>query len=204
MARLPHSSRKRSRPRQDGADPDEAQSRRPTQRLRRDASDARDQTRPTSSISSLGPDPEEWYGYGDDDALYNLFSTATPACFTTIPRPHGSQGLDEPWWELRDSEIYLSLDFPTPARPMHRVRQALPGPVLSERLQARRDAKAQEKERRTQLRGLDTRFRSALEVHREEDTESQPTLSGCLSYRSSPDPTVTQERITTSRETATS
>lgn len=47
----------------------------------------------------------------------------------------------------RDSEIYLSLDFPTPARPMHRVRQALPGPILNERLHAR-DVEVQKKERR--------------------------------------------------------
>lgn len=155
---------------------------------------------------SGGPDPEEWHGYSDDDALYNLFTTAPPACSTTIPRRHGSQGLDEPWWELRDSEIHLSLEFPTPARPMHRVRQALPGPILGERLQARRGAKAQEKERRKQLqlRDLDTRFRSALEVHKEEDTESHPTSSGYLSYRWSPDSTVARERIILSRETAIS
>ena len=81
------------------------------------------------------PDPEEWYGHGDDDALYNLFTTGPLACFTTIPRPHGSQGLNEPWYELRnDYEIFLSPDFSTPGRPMYLVRQALPGPILSERI----------------------------------------------------------------------
>ncbi|KAK4232655.1 hypothetical protein C8A03DRAFT_20094 [Achaetomium macrosporum] len=89
MARFPNSSRKGSRSTHDNADLNEAQSR-PTKRLRRDTSDPREQTRPTSSGSSLGPDPEEWYGYGDDDALYNLFATAPPERFTTIPRPHGS------------------------------------------------------------------------------------------------------------------
>lgn len=143
MARLPNSSRKRSRSRHDSAEPGTMQSRRPTKRLQRDASDPRGQTRPQSSSSSLGPDPEEWYGCGDDDALYNLFATNPPAHFSTIPRPHGSHGLDEPWWELRnDSEIYLSLDFPTPARPMHHVKLALPGPAFSERMQARRSGRA--------------------------------------------------------------
>ena len=134
MARFPSSSRKGSRSKHENADLDEAQSR-PAKRFRRDTSNTREQTRPTSSGSSLGPDPEEWYGYGDDNALYNLFATNPPAHFTTIPRPHGSQGLDEPWWELRnDSEIFLSLDFPIPARPMHHVKLALPGPALSERM----------------------------------------------------------------------
>lgn len=200
MARLPNSSRKRSQSRHDNADAGEAQSRRPAKRLQRDTSDTRDQTGPTSSSSSSGLDPEEWYGYGDDDALYNLFATAPPARFT-IPRPHGAQGLDEPWWELRnDSEIYISLDFPTPARPMHRVRQALPGPILSERIQARRDAKAQEKDLRTRLRGLDTRFRSALEIYKEEDMESHPTSSRCSSRPSSPNSTVARERTIISQE----
>jgi hypothetical protein len=75
--------------RHDIADLDEAQSQ-TKKRFRRDTSDARERTRPLSSSSSLGPDPEEWYGYGDDNALYDLFATNPPAHFTTISRPHGS------------------------------------------------------------------------------------------------------------------
>ncbi|EAQ84699.1 hypothetical protein CHGG_08713 [Chaetomium globosum CBS 148.51] len=181
MAGLPNSSQKRSRSRQDIADLDKAEFRL-TKRRHPNAFDTREQTRPTSSSSGLVPDPEEWNGDGDDDALYNLFATAPPERFATIPRPHGARGLEEPWWELRDDpEIYLSLDFPTPERPMHR----------------------QEKDRTSRLRGLHTRFRSALEIYREEDVESHPASSGYDSHWASSEFAVTQEKTIISREKVT-
>ncbi|KAJ6436342.1 ankyrin repeat domain-containing protein [Purpureocillium lavendulum] len=52
-------------------------------------------------------DPELHYGHGDDNALYNLFATWPETYFTTLPKPHGNRGIDEPYWELRQSQIFL-------------------------------------------------------------------------------------------------
>ena len=80
MARFSNSSRKRSQSRHDIADLDEAQSQL-KKRHRRDTSDTREQTRPPSSSSSLGPDPEEWYGDGDDDAFVQSLRDQFPGTF---------------------------------------------------------------------------------------------------------------------------
>jgi hypothetical protein len=111
------------RPRRDSTDPDKGQSR-PRKRSRHDppngsrrsSVNTRNQSRRSSLTSSSGTGPEKWYGVGDDDAaLYNIFETFQEARFTTIPRPHGSQGLDEPWWNLhRDSKTFLTNNFLTP------------------------------------------------------------------------------------------
>ena len=61
----------------------------------------------SSSATNIG----EYYGLGDEGALENLFASY-PQSLSTFPRPHGSQGLNEPPWELRfDQEIHLSNDF---------------------------------------------------------------------------------------------
>ncbi|KAJ0136011.1 Uncharacterized protein HZ326_20990 [Fusarium oxysporum f. sp. albedinis] len=52
------------------------------------------------SASSIATSIEQHYGIGDQDALGNLFASY-PQTFSTFPRPHGSQGLHEPSWELR-------------------------------------------------------------------------------------------------------
>ena len=83
-----------------------------------------DSPQSAASAASIG----QYYGLGDEDALGNLFASY-PRSFTTVPHPHGSQVLHEPWWELRfDHEIYLSNDF-LPALPRsQRVRNPIPGP----------------------------------------------------------------------------
>ncbi|KJZ69707.1 hypothetical protein HIM_10901 [Hirsutella minnesotensis 3608] len=48
-------------------------------------------------------DPELHYGDGDDNALYNLFATWPENYFSSLPKPHGNRGIDEPYWELRQS-----------------------------------------------------------------------------------------------------
>lgn len=81
---------------------------------------------PQSSVSaaSIG----QYYGLGDEDAIGNLFASY-PRSFTTVPHPHGSQGLHEPWWELRfDHEISLSNDFLSALPRSQRVRIPIPGP----------------------------------------------------------------------------
>jgi hypothetical protein len=194
-----NSSTKRSNPRV--TENDQVRSR-PSKRIRRETTTRHDQSRPTSSTSSSGTDPENWYGYGDDDAVYNIFATHPPALFSTVPRPHGSKGMNEPWWQLRnDSEIYLSNDFPSPGRPSQRVAQPIPGPAPSERMQARHDAKAERRKRRSRWRGLDTKFCTAGDLWRAENKGSRsPSTS---SSQSSPR-SITREITSTTRETVRS
>ncbi|KAF5120881.1 hypothetical protein E5D57_013217 [Metarhizium anisopliae] len=52
-------------------------------------------------------DPELHYGAGDDNALYNIFATWPENYFSSLPKPHGNRGIDEPYWELRQSRIFL-------------------------------------------------------------------------------------------------
>jgi len=63
------------------------------------------------TIAALAPhpafDPELHYGDGDDNALYNLFATWPENYFSSLPKPHGNRGIDEPYWELRQSQIFL-------------------------------------------------------------------------------------------------
>ncbi|KAJ3455755.1 hypothetical protein MRS44_017237 [Fusarium solani] len=80
------------------------------------------------SASSNGTSIGQYYGVGDGDAIGNLFASY-PQTFTTAPRPHGSQGLHEPRWELRfDHELYLSNDFPSQGGRRQRVIIPIPGP----------------------------------------------------------------------------
>jgi hypothetical protein len=182
---------------------------RQSKRVRREPTDSNDhsvptcstsdRSRPTSSTSSSGIDAEKWYGYGDDEALYNIFGTYLPAHFSTVPRPHGSQGMDEPWWQLRnDSEIYLSNDFPYPGRGGQRVTQPIPGPEPSDRRQARHDAHLERRERESRLRGLDTKFCTAGDLWR---TENQGSGTPSTSSSQSSPKSITRERTTTTRET---
>ncbi|OWT42543.1 mutator-like element [Pochonia chlamydosporia 170] len=52
-------------------------------------------------------DPELHYGAGDDNALYNIFATWPDNFFSSLPKPHGNRGVDEPYLELRQSQIFL-------------------------------------------------------------------------------------------------
>ncbi|KAH6870908.1 hypothetical protein B0T10DRAFT_417921, partial [Thelonectria olida] len=70
---------------------------------------------------------EQHYGIGDQDALGNPFASY-PQTFSSFPRPHSSQGLHEPSWELRsDYEIYLRNDFPSGRRRSQRIRALITG-----------------------------------------------------------------------------
>jgi hypothetical protein len=63
------------------------------------------------SLSSSTTSISHSYGIGDENALDNLFASY-PQTFSSLPHPHGSQGLHEPPWDLRfDHEIYLQNDF---------------------------------------------------------------------------------------------
>ncbi|OAQ57749.1 transposase [Purpureocillium lilacinum] len=66
----------------------------------------------TNMTSTVTPptalfDPELHYGDGDDNALYNLFATWPESYFSSLPEPHGNCGVNEPYWDLRLSQIFL-------------------------------------------------------------------------------------------------
>ncbi|RKK65216.1 hypothetical protein BFJ69_g16488 [Fusarium oxysporum] len=83
-------------------------------------------TATSSTATSIG----KYYGIGDEDTLGNLFASY-PQTFSTIPQPHGSQGLHEPAWDLRfDYEIYLQNDFLSRRMQHQRVRAPIPGPEI--------------------------------------------------------------------------
>ncbi|OAQ59514.1 Zn(2)-C6 fungal-type DNA-binding domain-containingprotein [Purpureocillium lilacinum] len=127
---LPTTSGRRSRKRARTPSPrEEPQEPRPLKRRRHspqsDCSPSMTVGSPRSAASatSIG----QYYGLGDEDALGNLFASY-PRSFTTVPHPHGSQGLHEPWWELRfDHEMYLSNDFLSALPRSQRVGIAIPG-----------------------------------------------------------------------------
>ncbi|OAQ60391.1 hypothetical protein VFPBJ_11561 [Purpureocillium lilacinum] len=54
------------------------------------------------TVTTLAPDavfdPELHYGDGGDSALYNLFATWPENYFSSLPKPHGNRGVDEPYW----------------------------------------------------------------------------------------------------------
>ncbi|KAL6405353.1 hypothetical protein AUP68_11106 [Ilyonectria robusta] len=80
------------------------------------------------SASSIATNIGQYYGLVDEGALENLFASY-PQSLSTFPRPHGSQGLNEPPWELRfDQEIHLSNDFPSGRRRSQRIRAPIRGP----------------------------------------------------------------------------
>ncbi|PWI63997.1 hypothetical protein PCL_07432 [Purpureocillium lilacinum] len=64
-----------------------------------------------AGVSLAAFDPEPHYGDGDDNALYNLFATWPEAYFTSLPKPQGNRGIDEPYWEPWQSQIYLDDSF---------------------------------------------------------------------------------------------
>jgi hypothetical protein len=84
------------------------------------------------STSSSTTSMSRFYGLGDHNAVDNLFASF-PQTFSSLPRPHGSQGLHEPAWELRsDHETYLQNDFfrGRRRRRPQRVTARIPGPEL--------------------------------------------------------------------------
>ncbi|GKU09481.1 mule transposase protein [Fusarium langsethiae] len=107
-------------------------------------------------------DPEPYYGV-NDDALYNLFATWPESYFTSLPRPHGSRGIDEPWWNLRQSQIFLDDSFwGGGARRLFTA--AIPGPDELERRRLRRLSRVDEVDTNTRIAAC---FQTALNFARE-------------------------------------
>ncbi|KAF6528093.1 hypothetical protein HZS61_008395 [Fusarium oxysporum f. sp. conglutinans] len=103
-----------------------------------------------------------YYGIGDEDALGNLFASY-PQTFSSFPRPHGSQELHEPPWELRfDHEIHLSNNFPSGRTRSQRVRIPVPGPETDLLLSASSPRSTQRPPTATRAE-----FESALKLVRE-------------------------------------
>ena len=104
-------------------------------------------------------DPEPHYGDGDDNALYNLFATWPEAYFTSLPKPQGNRGIDEPYWEPRQSQIFLDDNFR--GRGVQRLfKSVIPGPDKLERQRMREKAEHRDSEDGT---GRKACFQSALE-----------------------------------------
>lgn len=94
-----------------------------------------------SQVTQALFDPETHYGEGDDDALYNLFATWPENYFTSLPKPHGNRGIDEPYWEMRPSQIFLDDSFRR--RGVRRLcASAIPGPDKLERERLREQLKS--------------------------------------------------------------
>lgn len=51
---------------------------------------------PRYGVSPAEFDPETHYGAGDDNALYNLLATWPDSFFSSLPKPNGKHGIDEP------------------------------------------------------------------------------------------------------------
>ena len=111
-------------------------------------------------------DPELYYGDGDDNALYNLFATWPEAYFTTLPKPHGDRGIDEPYWELRQSQIFLD-DWFRGCGDRRLFTSFVPGPDKLERVRSREQANSDDVELHTRST---VRFRSALDFAQEQAT----------------------------------
>ncbi|KJZ68574.1 hypothetical protein HIM_12036 [Hirsutella minnesotensis 3608] len=109
-------------------------------------------------------DPELHYGDGDNNALYNLFATWPENYFSSIPKPHGNRGVDEPYWELRQSQIFLDDWFR--GRGARRLFTSfVPGPDKLERVRSREQANSDDVEQHTRST---VRFRSALDFAQEQ------------------------------------
>ncbi|GAB0139099.1 putative transposase [Epichloe bromicola] len=109
-------------------------------------------------------DPELHYGDGDDNALYNLFTTWPESYFSSLLKPHGNRGVDEPYWELRQSRIFLDDCFRSGG--MRRLfTPVVPGPDRLERERLREQATSGDAEQRTRST---VRFRSALDFAQEQ------------------------------------
>jgi hypothetical protein len=109
-------------------------------------------------------DPELHYGDGDDNALYNLFATWPESYFSSLPRPHGYCGVDEPYWELQQSRMFLDDCFRG-----HGARRlftpVVPGPDGLERERFREQALSDDAEPRVES---SVRFQSALDLAQEQ------------------------------------
>ncbi|KAK4068501.1 hypothetical protein Purlil1_13791 [Purpureocillium lilacinum] len=103
-------------------------------------------------------DPEVHYGDGDDNALYNLFATWPENYFSSLPKPHGNRGIDEPYWELRQSQIFLD-DWFRGRGARQLFTSFVPGPDKLERVRKREQVNANNTE---QHATSTIRFRSAL------------------------------------------
>ncbi|KAJ6437900.1 cation transporter-like protein [Purpureocillium lavendulum] len=93
----------------------------------------------TGILCEAAFDPQLHYGDGDDNTLYNLFATGPENYFSSLPKPHGNRGIDEPYWELRQSRIFLDDRFR--GRGARRLfTPAIPGPNMFERARLRERA----------------------------------------------------------------
>ncbi|KAH8669318.1 hypothetical protein BGZ61DRAFT_460851 [Ilyonectria robusta] len=115
-------------------------------------------------------DPELHYGEGDDGALYNLFATWPENYFSSLPRPHGNRGIDEPWWKLRQTQIFLDDCFR--GRGERRLFVlAIPDPDKLERERLREQLKSEDAS--GYARSM-VRFKSALKFAREQAKSDTP------------------------------
>ena len=105
-------------------------------------------------------DPEPYYGAGDDNALYNLFATRL---LHQPSRPLGNRGIDEPYWELRQSSIFLDDCFRGPGT-RRLFAPAIPGPDKLERQRLRREATPEDGRRRE----AEAHLQSALGLARQQ------------------------------------
>ncbi|KJZ69457.1 hypothetical protein HIM_11162 [Hirsutella minnesotensis 3608] len=109
-------------------------------------------------------DPELHYGDGDDNALYNLFATWPENYFSSLPKPHGNRGIDEPYWELRQSQIFLD-DWFRGRGAWRLFTSFVPGPDKLERVRLREQANSDDVEQHARST---VRFRSALDFVQEQ------------------------------------
>ena len=120
-------------------------------------------------------DPELHYGASDDNALYNLFSTWPEHFFSSLPKPHGNRGIDEPYWELRLSRIFLDDSFRgSGTRRLYTT--AIPGPDKLERERLREQVKL---EGASNSVGVTVNFQSAMDFARQE-AKFDPSLAAAL------------------------
>ncbi|KJZ71257.1 hypothetical protein HIM_09330 [Hirsutella minnesotensis 3608] len=115
-------------------------------------------------VSNALFDPEPHYGDGDENALYNLFATWPENYFSSLPKPHGNRGIDEPYWELRQSQIFLEDCFR--GRGTRRLSTlAIPGPDKLERARLREQVNSGGAD---DYIGRTVRFESALDFAQEQ------------------------------------
>ncbi|KAM4067383.1 hypothetical protein HRG_001337 [Hirsutella rhossiliensis] len=103
-------------------------------------------------------DPEPHYGDGDNDALYNLFATWPENYFSSLPKPHGNRGVDEPYWALRQSRIFLDDCF-RGGGARRLFTPVIPDPDKLERARLREQMKSKDTDNYI---GSTVRFQSAL------------------------------------------
>ncbi|EXU94593.1 hypothetical protein X797_012335 [Metarhizium robertsii] len=115
-------------------------------------------------MDALNSRHAETSGAGDDNAPYNRFATWPGSFFSSLRKPHGNRGIDEHYWELRQSRIYLDDCF-RGSGTRRIFTPAIPDPDKIERRRLREQEKATEGSKRS---GNKAQFQPALEFAREQ------------------------------------